>query len=172
MPMHEGSIASCRNVLRPVASLDQKLPFPSGKMFGRPSLQEEMRRVCAVAEWTRPEQQILRKSAHLTFDDVLEFNVADTLEACEHQDLLAPQKGRRRSTLRQIVLDRLRSAGRGGSKAATIRSQAGSTSSSGRRHHREYSFWMAVTGCQCRRDFPQKWRPKIPQSDGSPRSAV
>jgi hypothetical protein len=101
--------------------LGSEIALPVWENVWKTSLQEEMRRVCAVAEWTRPEQQILRKSANLTFDDVLEFNVADTLEACEHQDLLARQKGRRRRTLRQIVLDRLRSAGRGGSKAATIR---------------------------------------------------
>jgi hypothetical protein len=103
--------------------LGSKIALPVWENVWKTSLQEEMRRVCAVAEWTRPEQQILRKSAHsrLTFDDVLWFDVADTLETCEHQDLLAREKGRRRRTLRQIVLDRLRSAGRGGSKAATIR---------------------------------------------------
>jgi hypothetical protein len=103
--------------------LGSKIALPVWENVWKTSLQEEMRRVCAVAEWTRPEQQILRKSAHsrLTFDDVLWFDVADTLEVCERQDLLAREKGRRRRTLRQIVLDRLRSAGRGGSKAATIR---------------------------------------------------
>ena len=86
-----------------------------------------MRRVCAVSEWTRPEQT-MRKSAYnpLSFDDVLEFSVAEALEHCEVQDLRARQEGRRarRPTLRQIVLDQLQSAGREGSKAAPIRTYA------------------------------------------------
>ena len=86
-----------------------------------------MRRACRVPEWTRPEQT-LRKSAYgpLSFDDALAFNVGDALEECEIQDRLARQEGRRarRPTLRQIVLDQLRFAGREGSKAATIRTYA------------------------------------------------
>jgi hypothetical protein len=106
--------------------LGSKIALPVWENVWKTSLQEEMRRVCAVAEWTRPEQQTLRKSAYsrLSFDSVLEFQVADMLEACELQDLLARQKGRRRRTLRQIVLDQLRFAGREGAKAATIRTYA------------------------------------------------
>jgi hypothetical protein len=102
--------------------LGSEIALPVWENVWKTSLQEEMRRVCAVAEWTRPEQT-MRKSAYgpLSFDSVLEFQVADTLEDCEIRDLRARQEGRRRRTLRQIVLDQLRFAGRGGSKAATIR---------------------------------------------------
>jgi hypothetical protein len=104
-----------------------KIALPIWENVWKTSLQEEMRRVCAVSEWTRPEQT-MRKSAYgpLSFDDVLEFRVAETLEDCEVKDLLARQEGRRarRPTLRKIVLDQLRLAGREGSKAATIRAYA------------------------------------------------
>jgi hypothetical protein len=107
--------------------LGAKIALPIWENVWKTSLQEEMRRVCAVSEWTRPEQA-MRKSAYnpLSFDDVLEFRVAETLEDCEVQDLRARQEGRRarRRTLRQIVLDQLRLAGREGSKAATIRTHA------------------------------------------------
>jgi hypothetical protein len=107
--------------------LGAKIALPIWENVWKTSLQEEMRRVCAVSEWTRPEQA-MRKSAYnpLSFDDVLEFRVAETLEDCEVQDLRARQEGRRarRRTLRQIVLDQLRLAGREGSKAAAIRTYA------------------------------------------------
>jgi hypothetical protein len=70
----------------------------------------------------------LRKSAYnpLSFDDVLEFHVAEALEGCELEDRRARWEGRRarRPTLRKIVLDQLRLAGREGAKAATIRAYA------------------------------------------------
>jgi hypothetical protein len=104
-----------------------KIALPIWENVWKTSLQEEMRRVCAVSEWTRPEQT-MRKSAYipLSFDDVLEFWMMKALEDCEVQDLRARQEGRRarRRTLRQIVLDQLRLAGREGSKAATIRTYA------------------------------------------------
>jgi hypothetical protein len=104
-----------------------KIALPIWENVWRTSLQDEMRRVCAVPEWTRPEQT-MRKSAYgpLSFDSVLAFHVGDALEDCEIQDRLARQEGRRarRPTLRQIVLDQLRLAGREGSKAATIRAYA------------------------------------------------
>jgi hypothetical protein len=83
--------------------------------------------VCADPDWTRPEQA-LRKSAYgpLSFDDVLEFQLAAVFENCELKDLLARDESRRarRPTLRKVVLDQLRLAGREGSKAATIRTHA------------------------------------------------
>ena len=107
--------------------LGAEIALPIWENVWKTSLQEEMRRACGVSEWTRPEQT-LRKSAYgpLSFDDVLEFWMMEALEDCEVQDLLARQEGRRarRPTLRQIVLDQLRSAGREGSKAATIRTYA------------------------------------------------
>jgi len=93
--------------------LGAEIALPIWENVWKTSLQEEMRRACGVSEWTRPEQT-LRKSAYgpLSFDDVLEFWMMEALEDCEVQDL------------RQIVLDQLRSAGREGSKAATIRTYA------------------------------------------------
>jgi hypothetical protein len=54
--------------------LGEKIALPIWENVWKTSLQEEMRRVCAVSEWTRPEQA-MRKSAYnpLSFDDVLEF---------------------------------------------------------------------------------------------------
>jgi hypothetical protein len=110
--------------------LGAKIALPIWENVWKTSLQEEMRRVCAVPEWTRPEQT-MRKSASnpLSFDNVLELHVMEALERCEVQDLLARQEGRRarkprRPTLRQIVLDQLQSAGREGSKTAPIRTHA------------------------------------------------
>jgi hypothetical protein len=107
--------------------LGAKIALPIWENVWKTSLQDEMQRACAVPEWTRPEQA-LRKSAYgpVSFDDALAFNVGDALEECEIQDRLARQEGRRarRPTLRQIVLDQLRFAGREGSKAATIRTYA------------------------------------------------
>jgi hypothetical protein len=100
-----------------------KIALPIWENVWKTSLQDEMQRACAVPEWTRPEQA-LRKSAYgpVSFDDALAFNVGDALEECEIQDLLARRA--RRATLRQIVLDQLRFAGREGSKAAAIRTYA------------------------------------------------
>jgi hypothetical protein len=107
--------------------LGAKIHLPIWENVWKTSLQEEMRRVCAVPEWTRPEQT-MRKSAYnpLSFDTVLEFHVSKALEHCEVQDLRARQEGRRarRPTLRKFVLDQLQSAGREGSKAASIRTHA------------------------------------------------
>src|SRR5208337_69243 len=124
--MHRRSIASYANVSRRVASLGQRL-LPIWENVWKTSLLEEMRRVCAVSEWTRPEQA-MQKSAYgpLSFDDVLASRVGDALRDCEHQESLARQEGwrARRPTLRQLVLDQLQSAGREGSKAAPIRTHA------------------------------------------------
>jgi hypothetical protein len=107
--------------------LGAKIALPIWENVWKTSLQEEMRRADGASEWTRPEQT-MRKSAYnpLSFDDVLEFWMMEALEDCEVQDLRARQEGRRarRRTLRQIVLDQLRLAGREGSKAATIRTYA------------------------------------------------
>jgi hypothetical protein len=107
--------------------LGARIAFPIWEKAWTTSLPEEMRRVSEASEWTRPEQT-MRKSAHgsLSFDNVLEFYVAAALEDCEGQDLRARQERRRvrRPTLRKIVLDQLRLAGREGSKAATIRTHA------------------------------------------------
>jgi hypothetical protein len=104
--------------------LGAKIALPIWENVWKTSLQEEMGRVCEASEWTRPEQT-MRKSADnpLSFDNVLEFHVYEALEHCEVEDLRARQEGRRarRRTLREIVLDQLRLAGREGSKAATIR---------------------------------------------------
>jgi hypothetical protein len=66
--------------------LGAKIALPVWENVWTTSLPEEMRRVCAVPEWTRPEQT-MRKSAYnpLSFDDVLEFSVAEALEHCEVQ---------------------------------------------------------------------------------------
>ena len=105
-------------------ALGAKIALPIWEKVWKTSLPEEMRQVCEVSEWTRPEQT-MRKSAYnpLSFDDVLTFRVAAALEDCEVQDLRARQEGRRarRPTLRKFVLDQLRLAGREGSKAAPIR---------------------------------------------------
>ena len=107
--------------------LGAKIALPVWEIVLTTSLQEEMRRVCEASEWTRPEQT-MRKSAYnpLSFDNVLESRVWVALEHCEVQDLRARQEGRRarRPTLRKLVLDQLRSAGREGSKAAPIRTHA------------------------------------------------
>jgi hypothetical protein len=107
--------------------LGAEIALPVWENVWRTSLQDEMRRVCADPDWTRPEQA-LRKSAHVpwSFDDVLEFQVAAALQNCEVKDLLARQEAQRarRPTLRKVVLDQLRLAGREGSKAAAIRTYA------------------------------------------------
>ena len=107
--------------------LGTKIAVPIWENVWKTSLVEEMRRVCAVSEWTRPEQA-MRKSDYnpLSFDDVLADCVLDALEDCEVQDLRARQESRRarRPTLRQLVLEQLQSAGREGSKAAPIRAHA------------------------------------------------
>jgi hypothetical protein len=107
--------------------LGAKIALPIWENVWTTSLPEEMRRVCEASEWTRPEQT-MRKSAYnpLSFDNVLEFSVAETLEHCEVQDRLARRERRRarRPTLRKLVLDQLRLAGREGSKAAPIRTHA------------------------------------------------
>ena len=90
--------------------LGAKIALPIWENVWKTSLQEEMRRVCAVSEWTRPEQA-MKKSAYgpLSFDDVLASRVGDALRDCEHQESLARQEGwrARRPTLRQLVLDQL-----------------------------------------------------------------
>ena len=60
--------------------LGAKIALPIWENVWKTSLQEEMRRVCAVSEWTRPEQA-MQKSAYgpLSFDDVLTFRVGDAL---------------------------------------------------------------------------------------------
>jgi hypothetical protein len=107
--------------------LGAEIALPIWENVWKTSLQEEMRRASGASEWTRPEQT-MRKSAYnpLSFDDVLTFRVAEALEHCEVQDLRARQEGRRarRPTLRKLVLDQLRLAGREGSKAAPIRTLA------------------------------------------------
>ena len=107
--------------------LGAKIHLPIWENVWTTSLPEEMRRVSEASEWTRPEQT-MRKSAYkrLSFDDVLTFRVWEALEQCEVQDLRARQERRRvrRPTLRKLVLDQLRSAGREGSKAAPIRTHA------------------------------------------------
>jgi hypothetical protein len=107
--------------------LGAEITLPIWENVWSTSLQDEMRRVCADPEWTRPEQA-LRKSAYvpLSFDDVLEFQLAAVFENCEVKDLRARQEAQRarRPTLRKVVLDQLRLAGREGSKAATIRTHA------------------------------------------------
>jgi hypothetical protein len=107
--------------------LGAKIALPIWENVWKASLAEEMRRVCEVSEWTRPAQT-MRKSAYnpLSFDNVLELCVAKALEDCEVQDLRARQERRRprRPTLRKLVLDQLRLAGREGSKAAPIRTHA------------------------------------------------
>jgi len=107
--------------------LGAKIALPIWENVWKTSLQEEMRRVCAVSEWTRPEQA-MQKSDYgpLSFDDVLTFRVGDALEDCERQEFRARQESwrARRPTLRQIVLDQLQSAGREGLKAAPIRAHA------------------------------------------------
>jgi hypothetical protein len=107
--------------------LGTKIAVPIWENVWKTSLLEEMRRVCAVSEWTRPEQA-MRKSDYgpLSFDDVLTYSVLDALEDCEVQDLRARQESRRarRPTLRQLVLEQLQSAGREGLKAAPIRAHA------------------------------------------------
>ena len=103
-----------------------RIALPIWETVWKTSLREEMRRVSEAFEWTSPEQT-MRKSAYgpLSFDSVLAFHVAAALEDCEVQDLRARQEGRRtRRTLRRIVLDQLRLAGREGSKAAPIRTIA------------------------------------------------
>src|SRR5271166_653428 len=104
--------------------LGAKIALPIWENVWKTSLQEEMRRVCAVSEWTRPEQA-MQKSDYgpLSFDDVLTFRVGDALEVCERQEFRARQESwrARRPTLRQLVLDQLQSAGREGLKAAPIR---------------------------------------------------
>ena len=56
--------------------LGAKIALPIWENVWKTSLQEEMRRVCAVSEWTRPEQA-MKKSAYgpLSFDDVLASRV-------------------------------------------------------------------------------------------------
>jgi len=107
--------------------LGAKIALPIWENVWKTSLQDEMRRVCAVPKWTRPEQA-MRKSADnpLSFDDVLAFHVWKALEDCKVRDLRARQGGRRarKPTLRQLVLDQLQSAGREGSKAGPIRTHA------------------------------------------------
>jgi hypothetical protein len=107
--------------------LGEKIALPIWENVWKTSLQEEMRRVCAVSEWTRPEQA-MRKSDYnpLSFDDVLMYGVWDALEDCELQESRARQETARarRPTLRQLVLEQLQSAGREGSKAAPIRAHA------------------------------------------------
>jgi hypothetical protein len=106
--------------------LGAEIALPIWENVWKTSLQEEMRRASGASEWARPEQT-MRKSAYnpLSFDDVLTRHVWEALEDCEVQDLRARQEGRRaRRTLRRIVLDQLRLAGREGSKAATIRTYA------------------------------------------------
>jgi len=111
-------------------SLGAKIDLPIWESVRRTSLEEEMRRACAVAEWTRP-QQSLRQSAYgsLDFDDVISFDIAAMLAECDRQEFEAREKSWRvrRPTLRQLVLERLRSAGRKGSKAAPIRAYAKQT---------------------------------------------
>jgi hypothetical protein len=70
--------------------LGAEVALPIWENVWRTSLQEEMRRVCPDPDWTRPEQA-LRKSAYgpLSFDDVLEFQLAAVFENCELKDLLA-----------------------------------------------------------------------------------
>ena len=107
--------------------LGAEIALPVWENVWKTSLPEEMRRVSGASEWTKPEQT-MRKSAYnpLSFDNVLEFYVAAALEDCEVEALRARQEGRRvrRPTLRKIVLDQLRLAGREGSKAAPIRTYA------------------------------------------------
>ena len=107
--------------------LGAKIDLPVWENVRKTSLEEEMRRVCAVAEWTRPEQS-MQKSDHgsLGFDDVLTFRIVNSVAECDRQEFHARQESwrTRRATLRQLVLERLRSAGREGSKAAPIRAHA------------------------------------------------
>src|SRR5271166_3212028 len=107
--------------------LGTKIALPIWENVWKTSLLEEMRRVCAVSEWTRPEQA-MKKSDYgpLSFDDVLTSRVGNALEDCERQEFRARQEiwRARRPTLRQIVLDQLQSAGREGLKAAPIRAHA------------------------------------------------
>ena len=104
--------------------LGVKINFPIWENVWKTSLEKEMARVCAVSEWTRPEQSMQKSEyATLGFDDVLTFRIADTLKDCDRQEFRVRQESWRvpRPTLRQHVLERLRSAGRKGSKAAPIR---------------------------------------------------
>ena len=84
--------------------LGTKIALPIWENVWKTSLQEEMRRVCAVSEWTRPEQA-MQKSAYgpLSFDDVLTFRVGEALEDCERQEFRARQESwrARRPTLRK-----------------------------------------------------------------------
>src|SRR5208337_836401 len=125
--MHRRSIASYANVSRRVASLGQRL-LPIWENVWKTSLLEEMRRVCAVSEWTRPEQA-MQKSDYgpLSFDDVLTSRVGNALEDCERQEFRARQESwrARRPTLRQLVLDQLQSAGREGTVRPIFRAVSG-----------------------------------------------
>ena len=71
--------------------LGAKIALPIWENVWKTSLLEEMRRVCAVSEWTRPEQA-MKKSAYgpLSFDHVLTSRVGNALEDCEHQGV--PQR--------------------------------------------------------------------------------
>ena len=112
--------------------LGAKIALPIWENVWKTSLLEEMRRVCAVSEWTRPEQA-MQKSAYgpLSFDDVLTFRVGDALEDCERQEFRARQETwrARRPTLRKIVLDQLQSAGREGLKGGSSLFQMGELAS-------------------------------------------
>ena len=77
-----------------------------------------MGRVCAVAEWTRPEQPIGQSG----YDNVFEADVLDTLFEFQHQEIALQENWPApRLTLRKIVLQRLQFAGQQGAKAAAIR---------------------------------------------------
>ena len=107
--------------------LGVKINLPIWENVWTTSLEKEMARVCAVSEWTRPEQAMQKSEyATLGFDDVLTFRIADTLKDCDRQEFRVRQDSwrPRRPTLRHLVLERLRSAGRKGSKAAPIRAHA------------------------------------------------
>ena len=73
--------------------LGAKIALPIWENVWKTSLQEEMRRVCAVSEWTRPEQA-MKKSAYgpLSFDDVLASRVGDALRDCERQEFARARK--------------------------------------------------------------------------------
>ena len=61
--------------------LGVKINLPIWENGWKTSLEKEMARVCAVSEWTRPEQSMQKSEyATLGFDDVLTFRIADTLK--------------------------------------------------------------------------------------------
>ena len=94
--------------------LGAKIALPIWENVWKTSLQEEMRRVCAVSEWTRPEQA-MKKSAYgpLSFDDALASRVGDALEDCERQEFRARQETwrARRPTLPPQPPPRITAAG-------------------------------------------------------------